>query len=444
MEDKSVQQMQAAGARVVQSTPGLVDKLASTGKLGGRNAGGKQDDNHTVIMDLQRQLEAEKDKNRSLEDSYKFRVASFVKRETQTRNKIEALERRLNENPEADDHQTRMDVIRNMHHSVVSSLECIQNNTAKILQDQEKDLMRAFRNRLQEVSKEHEAQKNRKGEHSSELLAKHRRVVGELHEAQELAQTFDKKNQQLQAENQRLQEKLRTREDDRQALLKELVMARKEVARLRAHCKDGATAGAGEGPSKAPAEENAAAARKTFTQRQLEQARLQQTQNKQYEREMSYRDAITKLKRLVESERKTTRSLKQQQVEMLQQRTELEVLLRQCLDDVKAEVLRHRSHSPSPTSTAGAITGPGQAISTVNVNDLTAQDRERVLELLLSQQRVVQLLYSKTFSQPAPGSGPSGQSQPSPSPPPRSPPPKEDDLSWLSDIIPPGDQQEEE
>merc|ERR1719414_1795744 len=101
--------------------------------------------------------------------------------------------------------------------------------------------MRAFRNRLQEVSKDHEAQKSRKGEHSSELQAKHRRVVGELYEAQELAQIFDKKNQALQAENQRLQDKLRTREDDRQCLLKELVMARKEVARLKAQCKEGAT-----------------------------------------------------------------------------------------------------------------------------------------------------------------------------------------------------------
>merc|ERR1712060_970041 len=120
----------------------------------------------------------------------------------------------------------------------VAGLECIQNNTGKILQDQEKDLMRAFRARLQEVSKDLEAQRSRKGEGETQLLARHRRVVAELHEAQELAQTFDKKNQQLAAENQKLQEKLRTREDDRQALLRELVLSRKEAARLKAQAKE--------------------------------------------------------------------------------------------------------------------------------------------------------------------------------------------------------------
>merc|ERR1719343_926846 len=203
-----------------------------------------------MIADLQRQLEGERDKNRSLEDQYKYRVATFVKRETQTKNKIESLERRLNDGTDHDEHVQRMAVIENMHKSVVAGLERIQNNTAKILQDQERDLMRAFRARLQEVSKDLEAQRSRKGERGSELQARHRRVVAELHEAQELAQTFDRKNQQLHADNKELLEKLRTREDDRQALLRELVLSRKEAARLKAQNKEGAS-----GPGSAPAGE---------------------------------------------------------------------------------------------------------------------------------------------------------------------------------------------
>ena len=53
--------------------------------------------------------------------------------------------------------------------------------------------------------------------------ARHRRVLSELHLSQELAQDFDKKNQRLQQENQKLQEKLRTREDDRQCLMREVL-----------------------------------------------------------------------------------------------------------------------------------------------------------------------------------------------------------------------------
>eukprot|EP00931_Biecheleriopsis_adriatica_P115640 TRINITY_DN91409_c0_g1_i1.p1 TRINITY_DN91409_c0_g1~~TRINITY_DN91409_c0_g1_i1.p1 ORF type:complete len:430 (+),score=144.42 TRINITY_DN91409_c0_g1_i1:125-1414(+) len=423
-QDKSVAQMQASAGRLVNQSPGFAEKLGRSASKGGARAGGGKDDRDSMINDLQRQLDEEKNKNRSLEDQYKHRVASFVKREKVTMNKIESLERRLNEGAENDEHSKRMDAIGNMHRSVVTGLECIQNNTAKILQDQEKDLMRAFRARLQEVSKDLEAQRSRKGEHSTEQQAHHRRVVAELHKTQELAQTFDKKNQQLTAENQKLQEKLRTREDDRQALLRELVLSRKENARLKAQAGSSKDAQAAETPSMSePKEPN----RRAFSQKQLDQARMQQTHNKQYEREVAYREAAQKLKRMVDAERRTVQALKQQQAEVMQQRTELEVLLKQSLDDVKAEIIRHRmqAEGKDPTSLSPDQSAP--PLSSVSVHELSAQDRERVLELLLSQQRVVQLLYSKTFPQQqmmasdgmASSNGGAG-----------------DEFAWLSDIIP--------
>jgi len=431
-ESKSVLQMQAAGQRLIQTSPGLAEKLAASGKPQPKTAGSCRDDRDAMIAELQRQLDGEKEKNKNLEDQFKYRIAHFVKRETQTKNKIESLERRLNDGTDHDEHVQRMAVIGDMHKSVVAGLECIQNNTAKILQDQEKDLMRAFRARLQEVSKDLEEQRSRKGEHSTELQARHRRVVAELHEAQELAQTFDKKNQQLASDYQKLLEKLRTREDDRQCLLRELVLSRKENARLKAQAKDGGGSGGNDsGGEQAPREASRTSTQRAFSTKQIEQARLQQTHNRQYEREVRYRDAVTRLKRMVEAERKTIRSLKQQQAEMLQHRTEIEILLRQCLDDVKAEIMRHRleheqKDSPSPPA-------PGVPISAMSVHELSAQDRERVLELLLSQQRVVQLLYSKTFPQQPPSPLVDDQTGAKAT----TPGGKEDDFSWLSDIIPP-------
>lgn len=52
-----------------------------------------------------------------------------------------------------------MTVIRNMQDSVIQGIDGIQDNTAKVLQEQEKDLMRSFRARLQDLSKELENQK---------------------------------------------------------------------------------------------------------------------------------------------------------------------------------------------------------------------------------------------------------------------------------------------
>merc|ERR1711972_86188 len=158
--------------------------------------------------------------------------------------------------------------------------------------------------------------------------------------------------------------------------------------------------------------------------------------NKQYEREVKFREAVTRLKRMVEAERKTVRSLKQQQADMLQQRTEIEVLLRQCLDDVKAEIMRHRMEHERKD--APGAPGPGVPITAMAVDELTTQDRERVLELLLSQQRVVQLLYSKTFTLPSERGNVEDiqDSTASMAAAPKTGGGKEDDFSWLSDIMP--------
>jgi len=247
-------------------------------------------------------------------------------------------------------------------------------------------MMRAFRNRLQEVSREQEALKSRKGEHSSELQAKHRRVLGELYEAQELAQSFDRKNQQLQAENQRLQDQLRTRADDRSALLKELVMTKKETARLKAIVKEAEEETHDPNKSQGATNRSQNSDQKGFFKKDVDYARMQQTQNKLYERELSYRETVEKLKKTLEAERRQCVEIKQQQQALLNDRSELEVLVRQCLEDVKVEIEKHQ------------MTDPPHSLWGDDVREMSVQERERVVELLLSQQRVVQLLYNKTFA----------------------------------------------
>ena len=56
----------------------------------------------------------------------------------------------------------------------------------------------------------------------------------------------------------------------------------------------------------------------------------------------------------------------------------------------------------------GAFTGDGRGTN-IPIEDFAQEDRERTLELLLSQERVVTLLYSKVF--PMVGSGGKGISK---------------------------------
>eukprot|EP00397_Hematodinium_sp_SG-2012_P021790 GEMP01022533.1.p1 GENE.GEMP01022533.1~~GEMP01022533.1.p1 ORF type:complete len:418 (+),score=106.47 GEMP01022533.1:58-1311(+) len=410
-------QMRQSAARLLNTTPGLADKVLnqSSGPLSPDHRGGGGDKD-AIIFDLQRQLDSEKDKNRQLEDQFKYRVGSFIKRETQAKKTIEALEQQLQERTD-DEHRQRMGVIRQMHGSVIGGLESLQNTTAQVLQEQEKDLMRAFRARLQDVFRELETQRAAKGDYSAELQARHRRVVSELHASQELAQIFDKKNLSLQTDNQKLQGVLRTREDDRHALMKELVQAKREVARLNSHVASlNIQQNALPGVVPTSGKKNVVIGKPS--QKSIDQTRLQNSRNSMYERELQYRTAIQKLKRAYESQRRQMEQLQDQQQKYMSCRTELEILLKAALDDVKMEIARREDEKTPKVD--GPKIDPAAPPKHLSVHDLAGADRERVLELLLSQQRVVQLLYNKTF----------------PNRPPTPPPNKQpEDFDWLENML---------
>ncbi|KAF4669683.1 hypothetical protein FOL46_001262 [Perkinsus olseni] len=388
-----------------------------------------------------------------------YRLGAFVQRESTSKKTIETLEDQLNgldpDGTAEDEYRGRMAVLRQIVIGVVA-LDCgcdSESNTAKVLQDQEKDLMRAFRARMRDVSKELEDQKEKKGNFSSELQARHRELLAELRTSRELAQSFDRKNQQLEAENKRLTEALETREDDRLSLLKELVATRREAGRLReilkqreespgasrkqgnagelerpnytlyelssvAHGMPGggrssSSSYGGDGSSSMfPSSDPSGGSNAAFFEggpgsegrpsanRGGFSARSEMT-NRAYERELRYRRTIEELRDQVSSDKLALRSLQDAQERLLQQRSEIEVFLQQCIDDVKNEIAHHRKQQQKLNSGPAPLVHGEEAGTMADridtVHDLSAVDRERALELLLSQERVVKILHQKVM-----------------------------------------------
>ncbi len=123
-----------------------------------------------------------------------------------------------------------------------------------------------------------------------------------------------------------------------------------------------------------------------------------------------YRDVIMRLKKLLDTERVHLQQARANLASELHSRTELEIFLRQCVEDVRHDIARKRTEVLGGTSGSGGAggsplreeggglgAGTGTGPAPVPLSDFSTSDRERVLELLLSQERVVNLLYSKTF-----------------------------------------------
>ena len=117
------------------------------------------------------------------------------------------------------------------------------------------------------------------------------------------------------------------------------------------------------------------------------------------ESEERYREVIARMKRLLEVERRNLRAVRAAHAKDLQSRTELESLLRACVGDVRKEIASQRA-AAAAASPKGGSGGGGSAFGPPGhgeAEELSARERERVLELLLSQERVVSLLYERTF-----------------------------------------------
>ena len=123
--------------------------------------------------------------------------------------------------------------------------------------------------------------------------------------------------------------------------------------------------------------------------------RVKELTLRQSESDARYREVVAKLKRLLEVERRNLRAVRAAHAKELQSRTELETLLRSCVQDVQHEIANQRAGG-------GGAAGKRE----VAAGNFSAADRERVMELLLSQQRVVTLLYERTFPPREPSSHP--------------------------------------
>ena len=92
-----------------------------------------------------------------------------------------------------------------------------------------------------------------------------------------------------------------------------------------------------------------------------------------------YQSVISKLKRMIELDQKNTRAARTAYARELEAKKELELMLRQCVDDVKVHINKKRSEQR------------------MNSSEKSVEDIEKVIEILLSQERVLTLLYDKTF-----------------------------------------------
>ena len=102
---------------------------------------------------------------------------------------------------------------------------------------------------------------------------------------------------------------------------------------------------------------------------------------------------IARFKKKLEEERRLLRLMKTMSAAEIESRNNLEKILRMCVEDIKAEMIKKRSENKA----CYYARGNRGKIELREEQNLSAGDREKILSVLASQERVLTLLYDRTF-----------------------------------------------
>jgi DNA repair exonuclease SbcCD ATPase subunit len=324
-------------------------------------------------------LDAQLDENKKIQEDLRRREERYNKREQDYRQKIDDLQRelrvRLGYEKDADKKNRR--IYKKMQGEIDQQIASIDTRVNKLKDEQEKDIIRKFNSLLAKIKKGGEEKKNSNGESGAELKERENELQHHLELITNIAQRIDNENRALLKKNQELRNEYKAQENDRELLVRQLVQHKKEngkikeqielYQRLTQQRQD--EEGIEEPLDVDGFEEDLAKKRAQLGTRGSStrggQANQQQQANPlvyipkqktetEDEKVLRYERVIDKLKKMLEHERRLLKGARQQYQREMGVKTELEVLLRETVEQVIAEKQKANSKRMTSKVSGGA------------------------------------------------------------------------------------------
>jgi myosin heavy subunit len=320
------------------------------------------------ITELQTELEKEQNRCNELRIAMHARQERYVKREQEYRTTVSDYEKKLNggtspQMPRIHDTTAKnIKKVTQYHSQIIDKISSVQQRTMSLLKDQELDIVKEFNNRLGEKFQELESEKkNESG--TGEMTGIELKIYQELEQLKGKVDSVDAKNKHLTQKNSELKMQTRSHDQDKKILDTQLALLRGANEKLKRTLQEVKTSS-----PKIPLVRN-------------KSARIHSSVSSSSKKEPTgqYESVINKLKRMVELEQKNIRAARTAHARELEAKKELESVLRLCVDDVKSHITRKRNEQRMHNS------------------EKSIDDIEKMIEILLSQERVLTLLYDKTF-----------------------------------------------
>ena len=180
-------------------------------------------------------LQEQQEINSKIQEDFRRRKLRYLKREQEYRRHIEELQRelRIRLGYEVDATQKNEKVIEALRDELHGNIDGIQDKIKSLKEEQEKDIVRKFSTDLNKLKSEIENTKTTKGYSTEELKDRENQLNQHLEVITTIAQRIENENRTLVKKNSELKKEYRNQENDRELLLKQLVMLKKENGKVK-------------------------------------------------------------------------------------------------------------------------------------------------------------------------------------------------------------------
>jgi hypothetical protein len=177
------------------------------------------------------------DKLFRIKDELRVTQENFISRERAYKLRIEELEeesyRKRQEKTGWMKSDPKICQLKAMQSQILSNVAIVQDRFSRIIQEQEKDLLKAFQARLLDVQAELESQKSKKDDGASAYIELSKAKEYDVEREKVKADQRERQNQALLQSNNRLKSQFASREEDRNYLVMQINSARNDNTRLK-------------------------------------------------------------------------------------------------------------------------------------------------------------------------------------------------------------------
>lgn len=309
-----------------------------------------------------------------------------------------------------------MQDLRRMNREVQAGAQELRDTIATKAEAERLALIRTYRVRLREVKQLLKNQEAANLEGASAWIRRYNILETDHQAAVSSLEDLQSKISALQAENKELAVMKRHQDDQRESIALKIAMIKRENKRFEHHIEllerqsshFFGGSGTDEGQRPATTASGIRSLRTGLSRTALPPASASQPPRRASSStgprkplldmgDRRKQDAIDKTKRMLEEMRNSLRKVRSAHVELLQERSEIEMFVRQCIEDVRRELYRYTVlNNLSLDSSQDSATDGFRQLNTM-LRGYGVKDRKRLLDILQSKIQVLTLLHQKMF-----------------------------------------------